>query len=165
MNTAARDLFITGLRNAHAMERQAQEMMERQSERMGDYPQLQERCREHLAETRQHLKRVEDCLERLGQSPSTLKDMTMSFGGNIAAITNAMAGDEILKNSFANAGFEHFEVAAYKSLIAIDTHGRFGMSSVLEQNLREDQRMAAWVDENVDKLTLDFVRREERQAA
>ena len=48
--TAARDLFITGLKNAHAMERQAQEMLERQSERMTDYPELKAKAHEHLLE-------------------------------------------------------------------------------------------------------------------
>ena len=36
----ARELFITGLRNAHAMEHQARELMERQIERSTDYPQV-----------------------------------------------------------------------------------------------------------------------------
>jgi ferritin-like metal-binding protein YciE len=53
MNETARDLFVTGLHNAHAMERQADEMMDRHTARMIDYPDLQARCREHLAETRQ----------------------------------------------------------------------------------------------------------------
>jgi ferritin-like metal-binding protein YciE len=30
-----------------------------------------------------------------------------------------MAGDEILKNTFANNAFEHFENAAYKSLLTL----------------------------------------------
>ena len=37
----ARDLLIVGLRNAHAMETQARELMERQSERTGDFPKVQ----------------------------------------------------------------------------------------------------------------------------
>lgn len=36
--TTARDIYVVGLRNAHAMEIQARELMERQSERLGDYP-------------------------------------------------------------------------------------------------------------------------------
>jgi ferritin-like metal-binding protein YciE len=30
-----------------------------------------------------------------------------------------MAGDEILKNTFANNALEHFEIAAYKSVLAL----------------------------------------------
>jgi ferritin-like metal-binding protein YciE len=36
--TTAKDLFIDGLRNAHAMETQAREMLERQKGRLDDYP-------------------------------------------------------------------------------------------------------------------------------
>jgi ferritin-like metal-binding protein YciE len=35
---SARELFITGLRNAHAMEHQVRELMQRQIERSTDYP-------------------------------------------------------------------------------------------------------------------------------
>ncbi len=46
-----RDIFVTGLRNAHAMETQAREMMERQSERLTDYPDVQAKVKTHLVET------------------------------------------------------------------------------------------------------------------
>src|SRR3954470_24852346 len=36
MTESARDIYVTGLRNAHAMEVQARELMERQSERLDD---------------------------------------------------------------------------------------------------------------------------------
>jgi ferritin-like metal-binding protein YciE len=38
MTQTAREIFIVGLRNAHAMETQARELMERQSERLDEYP-------------------------------------------------------------------------------------------------------------------------------
>jgi ferritin-like metal-binding protein YciE len=40
MPNTARDIFVVGLRNAHAMETQARELMERQSERLDDYPEV-----------------------------------------------------------------------------------------------------------------------------
>lgn len=40
MTNAARDTFVVGLRNAHAMEVQARELMERQSERLDEYPEV-----------------------------------------------------------------------------------------------------------------------------
>jgi ferritin-like metal-binding protein YciE len=43
MASTARDIFLAGLRNAHAMETQARELMERQSERLTDYPEVQAR--------------------------------------------------------------------------------------------------------------------------
>jgi ferritin-like metal-binding protein YciE len=162
---AARDLLITGLRNAHAMERQAQELMERQSERMTDFPSLQAKCREHLQETKVHLSRVAECLAKLGESPSALKDTALAFGANMAAMGHAMAGDEVLKNAFANNAFENYEVAAYKSLIILSEQVGMGLTPALQQNLREDERMAAWMADNVPALTLEFLRKQQRAAA
>ena len=59
MTTTARDVYVVGLRNAHAMEVQARELMERQSERLGDYPDVQAKVKEHLAETNEQLKRLD----------------------------------------------------------------------------------------------------------
>jgi len=61
--------------------------------------------------------------------------------------------------------FENFEIAAYKSLLALC--GKAGVDSArapLEAPLNE-KRMAAWVASNVEKVTLDYVSREQRRAA
>src|SRR5689334_18736095 len=102
MAQSARDIFVTGLRNAHAMEVQARELMERQSERLSDYPEVQQRITAHLRETEQQLKRLEACLGACGESTSTLKDATQSVTANAMAIAHSIAGDESLKNTFAN---------------------------------------------------------------
>ena len=94
MATTARDVFIVGLRNAHSMEVQARELMERQSERLGDYPDVQTKVKEHLAETNQQLNRLEQCLEACGETSSTFKDTAQSVIANTMAMANAMAGDE-----------------------------------------------------------------------
>jgi ferritin-like metal-binding protein YciE len=161
----ARELFITGLRNAHGMERQAQEMLERQVERMGKYPDLRTRLREHLAETKEQIKRLDKILEDLESSPSTVKDATMATGANLAAFAHSMAPDEVLKNTFANSGLEAYEIAAYKSLIMMAEQAGVRVKTLLEESLREEERMAQWVDKNVDKITLEYIKQEEKAAA
>ena len=166
MANAAREVFIVGLRNAHAMEVQARELMERQSERLGDYPEVQAKVKEHLAETNQQLKRLEQCLETIGETSSTLKDTAQSVMANTMAMAHAMAGDEILKNTFANNAFEHFEIAAYKSLLTLCMPaGQEKSRPLLEANLNEEERMAAWIDANVGKVTQAYLANEERKAA
>src|ERR1043165_7639495 len=119
MTGVARDIFVTGLRNAHAMEIQARGLMERQSGRLDDYPEVKRRITEHLEETRIQIERLERCLEQCGESPSTLKDAAQSVLGNTMALMHSAAEDEILKNTFANNAFENFEIAAYKSLLEL----------------------------------------------
>ena len=76
---------------------------------------------------------------------------------------HTMAGDEILKNSFANFAFENFEMAAYNSVITVAEHGGYaGAVQGLEANLREEKLMAAWLDESISAVTAKFVSLKER---
>lgn len=161
MTNVAKDTFVTGLRNAHAMETQAGELTERQSERLDQYPEVKAKITAHLQETNGQLRRLEQCLEACGESTSSLKDTTQSVMANAQAMMHAMASDEILKNTFANNAFENFEIAAYKSLVALC--GPAGVEQA-RAPLKEEQRMAQWIDANVEKVTMEYLERQ-RQAA
>lgn len=154
----ARDLLVAGLRNAHGMEAQARELMTRQCERLGDYPAVQTRLRQHLAETIQQLHRLEQCLAACGETTSAIKDTLMSALANLTAIGHAVAGDEILKNSFANLAFENYEIAVYKSLLVLcEQAGMSGLQEPLRQSLAEEQRTAAWLNDHVEEVTLSYL--------
>src|SRR6188508_3239547 len=112
---ATRDLFVTGLRNAHALEMQALQIMNRQVERLENYPEVEQALRKHIQETEGQRQRIDEILNQLAESPSTIKEAAMGFMGNMAAIAHAPADDEIIKNMLANHGFENYEIAAYKS--------------------------------------------------
>jgi ferritin-like metal-binding protein YciE len=166
MAQTAREIFVVGLRNAHAMETQARELMERQAERLDEYPEVKEKVTAHLQETNEQLKRLEQCLDVLGETTSTLKDTAQSVMANVMAMTHGMAGDEILKNTFANNAFENFEIAAYKSLLALcDLADSDSARPHLQASLREEEQMAKWIDANVEKVTLAYLNREVRAVA
>src|SRR3954468_11790660 len=109
----ARSIFVTGLKNAHALEAQATQIIGRQLDRLESYPKVAERLRLHLEETKQHQHRLEEILGSLNEDYSTIKDIAAGFMGNMAALGHTPAADEILKNSFANLAFENYEIAAY----------------------------------------------------
>lgn len=160
--TAAKDIFITGLRNAHSMETEAREMMERQSERLDDYPDVKAKVTAHLQETNGQLERLKACLETFGEDSSTIKDTVQSLMGNMVAMAHTVADDEILKNTFANNAFENFEIAAYKSLLAMcgSVSGADSCAPLLRESLREEEAMAKWIDANIEKVTNDFLLRQ-----
>lgn len=163
MAATALDIFIVGLRNAHAMEVQARELMERQSERLDDYPEIKAKMAEHLGETNQQIKRLDRCLGMCGESSSMIKDAAQSVMANSMAIAHTMAGDEILKNTFANNAFENFEIAAYKSLLALcDQAGHADCRPLLQQNLAEEEQMANWVAASVEKVTAQYLATQQR---
>ena len=152
-----RSIFVTGLRNAHAMENQALSIMKPQLARIETYPEVAAQLDKHIRETEGQIQRLEDVLHQLGEDHSTLKDMALSFSGTMAAMGHTIAGDEILKNSFANFAFENFEIAAYKSLRTIAELGGFPSAiSAIDANLAEEQAMASWLDANIRGVTMKF---------
>jgi ferritin-like metal-binding protein YciE len=160
MTDKARDIYIVGLRNQHAVENQAIELLERQVGRLENYPEMSARMRQHIEESREQARRLEDLLSQFSTSHSSLKDTVMSMAANLAAIGHSMAPDEVVKNSFANFAFEHYEIASYTSLLTLaDMAGHGTARSALEASLREEQAMAAWIADHLEATTRRFVER------
>ena len=152
-----REIFIAGLRNAHAMEKQALSIMRPQLSRIENYPEVAERLEQHIAETEGQIGRLDQLLEGLDDSSSTIKDAALSAAGAMAALGHTVAGDEIIKNSLANFAFENYEIAAYNSLIALAEAGMFDQAiDLLQQNLSEEEAMAEWLSQNLRTVTLRF---------
>ena len=157
MATTSHDLFITGLKNAHAMENQALSIMKPQVSRIESYPEIGAQLSRHISETEGQIARLDTILDGLDEDKSSLKDLALSVAGAFAAVGHTVAPDEILKNSMANFAFENFEIAAYKSLIALaEASGHTEAIPALESNLQEEIDMAEWLDANVEAVTLKF---------
>ena len=153
-----RSVFVTGLQNAHAVEQQALALIDRQLARLVRYPEIGDRLRAHRTETEGQLRRLEEILRGLNETHSSWRDAAMSLMGNIAALSNSLAGDEVLKNHIVNHAFENFEIATYTSLIALAEAGDFATARpLLEATLREEEAMAQWVRESLAELTLKYV--------
>ena len=159
---ATRSIFITGLKNAHALEKEALGIMNRQIDRLEQYPEMADRLRQHVGETEEQIKRLDAVLMDMGESASGFKDAVLAMGGNMAALRHAAAGDEVLKNTYANHAFENFEIASYRSLIVMAEAGSFTSARpLLEMTLREEEAMAAWVAESIPMVTRRFLQLKE----
>jgi ferritin-like metal-binding protein YciE len=160
MQDQARDTYITGLRNQHAVENQAIELLERQVGRLENYPEMEARMRRHIDESRDQARRLEELLAQFDTSHSSIKDTMMSLVGNIAALGHSVAPDEVVKNTFANFAFEHYEIASYSSLLTLcELTGHSAGRSALETSLREEKDMAAWIADHLDATVRRFVQR------
>ena len=82
MTTTAQDLFVTGLKNAHAMENQALSIMKPQASRIENYPEVEAQIQKHITETEGQIARLERILETLGEDKSSLKDLALSLAGS-----------------------------------------------------------------------------------
>ena len=153
-----RSLLVTGLKDAHAVENQALALINRQLDRLENYPDVAARLRQHKTETDGQIERLEQILESLDESHSSLKDAALSLTGNLAALAHTVAGDEILKNSFASFAFENFEAASYIGLITMAQHGGFSSAGpLLQQTLDQELAMAKWLQDNLPGVTRRFL--------
>lgn len=157
-NDEIQSIFVTGVRNAHALEKEALQIMSRQVERLENYPELEAVLRRHIDETKQHEQRIDEILDGLGTDRSLLKDLATSLVGNMAAISHVPMPDEILKNTFANHAFENFEIASYKSLIAMaEAAGHQRFVPALQQTLKEEENAARQINELIVPITQKYL--------
>ncbi|MEE1892776.1 DUF892 family protein [Pseudomonas otitidis] len=154
--------LLDWLRDAHAMEQQAEQMLKAQSSRLEHYPDLKARIDQHLEETLGQQKLLEEALARLGSSPSTLKDIggkLMAFGQAVGGMT---ATDEVIKGAMAGYVFENMEIASYTVLIAAaQAAGDVETQRACERILPQEVAMADWLREHLPRLTEAFLARSE----
>jgi ferritin-like metal-binding protein YciE/hemerythrin superfamily protein len=165
----ARELFVTGLKNAHATARNGLTMLESQLRRLEQYPWLKAKLAANHGEKRAQLGRLEVLLESHGASPSALKDAVMSTGAALAQIASAVADDEVIKNSFATLAHAKFEAAAYETLILFGEACGETPASLrpLQLSLSEERGLAAFIEGNLRATGIRFMqlRSEGRQAS
>ena len=153
--------LLDWLRDAHAMEKQAETMLNSTAERLENYPELRAKLEQHCEETRQQAMLVEGCLERLGEDTSTFKDMTGKAMAGAQGLSGLFVSDEVVKAAMASYTFEHMEIASYKSLIAAaELAGDMETKRVCEQILVQEEAMAKWLGDHLATVTQQFLRRD-----
>lgn len=159
--TEARENLMDWLRDAHAMEKQAETMLSATAERLENYPELRSKLQAHAEETRQQAVLVEQCLQRLGEDTSTLKDVVGKTTAMAQGLSGMFVSDEVVKAMMASYTFEHMEIAAYRSLIAAaELVGDVETQRVCEAILPQEQAMADWLEERIGSITQQFLQRD-----
>ena len=152
------EIYHTGIRNLHALEQTAIELTERQVERLEHYPEMKARLSTHHTESQEQSRRLEAIMARHQISPNALKATAASVMGNVAAALHVPPQDEILKNTFANFAFEHQEIAAYTSLIAMaERIGDVASIASLKQSLAEEVAMAEFIHGQIVPTTARYM--------
>jgi ferritin-like metal-binding protein YciE len=159
-----REWLVQWLRDAHAMEEQAETMLNAQLSRLESYPELSDRIRLHVEETQQQAERLKTCLDSLGEGSSTIKDTGGKLMAMVQSLSGVFAGDEVMKGSLASYTFEHMEIASYTILIAAARSlNETEIVRVCEENLREEMAMAEWLANNLPATAEQFLARAETE--
>lgn len=165
MTDNTKEWLAQWLRDAHAMEEQAETMLTSQYDRLENYPELRQRIGRHIEETKEQARRLEECLTRIGDGTSTMKDAGAKLMATAQGLSGLFAGDEVLKGSLAGYTFEHMEIASYTMLIAAaEKCGEPDIMRVCQQNLQEEQEMASWLAKNLPDVTQRFLMRDQQDA-
>jgi ferritin-like metal-binding protein YciE/nucleoside-diphosphate-sugar epimerase len=140
--------LLAYLRDVHALEGQAEKLLEAGAERVDD-DHLEAAFRSHLDETQRHRERIADLLDERGAKPSLVKDAMLKAGGfNLSAFFGAQPDSTTKLAGFAYA-FEHLEIAAYELLQRVAARaGDEGVVATAEEILAEERRAAERVAES-----------------
>lgn len=165
MTTAHVGHLLDWLRDAHAMEQQAKAMLKDLVTRLEHYPKLRARVEDHLEDARRQQDMLKGCIERLGSSPSILKDLmgrVVAFGQSVSGM---MASDEVVKGAMSTYVFTHMEIASYTILIAAaKAIGDKETQRVCEDILQREIEMAEWLRGYLPEVTRTYLMRSEHTA-
>ena len=141
-----------------------EKMLEAQSSRIENYPELTSGIDRHLSETRRQKDRLEQCLARRGTSSSSMKDVAAKFTAVVQGVGGSMASDEVVKGAMASYTFEHFEISAYRTLIAAaELAGDGETARVCTEICREEEAMANQLAGLLPQVATTYLQRSARE--
>ena len=138
----SREDVVKYLADAHAIEAQAIQLLERGTKIAGD-DELAAIYREHLAETREQQRLVEARLQAVGGSPNKVKDAAMRLGALNWGVFFASHPDTPGKLAAFAYAFEHLEIAGYELLRRVATRAQDEGTVRLAITIAAQERAAA----------------------
>lgn len=137
-----RELFVHELHDLYSAEKQLTEALPDMAS-AASAPLLATAFRDHLGETENHLKRLDECFIILGESKKTMKCKGMEGLLKEGASMAEEEGNPLVRDSGligAAQRVEHYEIAAYGT--AVELAGMLGeepVADLLRQTLEEER--------------------------
>ncbi len=154
------DVYLTGLRNQHAVETQAIGTIQNELPRMEPYPELHAKMQQDKERSTQQAARLDQLLEKHGSSKSLAKEAVTGAVATVAGFAHLASGDEVLKNVLAAVGFKAYEIGSYKLLITLaEAAGASEDGAVLKQSMQEEQEMGDWLGSHIPDLAHAYLKR------
>jgi len=149
----AMDVYLTGLRNQHAVETQAIGTVKNELSRMKPYPDLHAKMQQEMERSTTQAARLDGLMAKHGTKASLAKEAVAGAVATVAGFAHVWAGDEVLKNVLAAIGFKAYEISSYKVLLTLaEAAGATEDKAVLEQSMKEEQEMGDWLGSHLPAL-------------
>ncbi len=144
--TKTLEIYLTGLRNQHAVETQAIGTVQNELPRMKPYPELHARMQTEKDRSIEQAARLDRLLAKHGTKAALAKEVVTGTVATVAGFAHSLASDEVLKNVLAAVGFKAYEIGSYKVLVTLaQAVGATEDVAVLEQSMKEEQEMGDWL--------------------
>ena len=143
---ATMTVYLTGLRNQHAVETQAIGTIQNELPRMKAYPDLHGQMQRDKERSTEQAARLDRLLAKHGTSASLAKEAVTGTVATVAGFVHAMSSDEVLKDVLAAVGYKAYEIGSYKVLITLaEAAGASEDVPTLDQSMKEEQEMGDWL--------------------
>ncbi len=160
-SNATMDIYLTGLRNQHAVETQAIGTIKNELSRMTAYPELRARMELDRQRSTEQAARLDRLLEKHGTRASLAKEAVTGSVATVAGFVHAFASDEVLKDVLAAVGYKAYEIGSYTVLITLaGAAGAQDDVAVLEESMQEEREMGDWLNGHIPAFVRAYVARQ-----
>jgi len=148
---SAQEQLVKYLTDAHAMEEQSIQLLDKGSTMTGD-EEIARVYRAHLMQSQEHREHILKRLEAHGESPSKVRDAAMKVGALGVGGAALATPDTPVTLSAAAFAFENLEIASYKLLRSLaERVGDTDTVSVVDRILEQEEAAAELVAGTFDR--------------
>lgn len=148
------------LRDAHAMEQQAEKLLTSFSDRLESYPEFKSQLIAHIDVTRQNQQMLHNAIEMAGESTSTFKDLGARLMAMSQTASGMAASDEAVKGALSLFVFQQMKVASYTMLSTASRHiGDSTTMNICERILPREIALADWLERYLPEITIKYLSR------
>ena len=151
----AQELFVHNLSEIYEAEHQFVEEQQEMAQQASDQ-ELRSALEEHIGQTEQHARNLEQVFDQLGQQPQRATNEVAQ--GLVSSAQQVMqeTQNENLRDCAINAvvlKVEHFEMGSYRGLItAAQQMGQDEIVDLLQQNLQQEEQTAQTAEQSAPEL-------------
>ncbi|HZZ56310.1 MAG TPA: DUF892 family protein [Opitutaceae bacterium] len=150
--------LVHWLRDAHALERAVEKILEGHARAARAYPELAERLLSHLGQTHEHVARVEKGLRLLGSDPSASETAAGRILGSLQSAASLALPDPVVTSVAGDYALEHLEISTYTAIVAAaEAADQEEIAELSRRTIAEEKEMADWLREYLPLLSVKYL--------
>jgi ferritin-like metal-binding protein YciE len=158
MNNSLNENICDWLRDAHAMEEQAEKLFSGQVDRFKSYASLRAKLAKEVKYIMENQALLSTRMEQLGTSNSVIKDTAGKITAGTQNILGMAMSDEPVKGILALHTFTQMAIGSYKILIAAaQALNDSETSRICNIILTQTEDRAAWIEKELEAVTTTFL--------